>query len=274
MGDLQHIPFEALLTKEQPDAYLLKETEVSYAYSLSFLTHNKSISRTAKGDFVGFASGVFNYDELDSLTIAPQEVKTIEDIIGGNIYTYDEATKSTFLEELNNYKIIHLATHASAGSDPWIGFVDDKVNLIELYTTNNQGELVVLSACKTSLGEIAQGEGVFSLARAFFYSGANSVVSSLWSVNDKSTSYIMEDFYKNLKKGQTKSEALHHAKRNYINAHALPETSPYYWSPFVLVGDADIQLFKSNNDLIIITSVLLLLLLVSIYYYYRWKKRA
>ena len=72
--------------------------------------------------------------------------------------------------------------------------------------------IFVLSACNTSLGNIKEGEGVFSLARGFFYSGANSVVSSLWNVNDKSTSQIISSFYENLEKGKSKSSALRLAK--------------------------------------------------------------
>ena len=108
---------------------------------------------------------------------------------------------------MNNYKIIHLSTHANANDSisPWIAFKNEKLYLNELYTTKNQAELVVLNACNSSIGQLNNGEGVFSLARGFFYSGANSVISSLWNVNDKSNAEITLSFYQHLKKGKSKS---------------------------------------------------------------------
>jgi CHAT domain-containing protein len=94
---------------------------------------------------------------------------------------------------------------------------------------------------------MAKGEGVLSLARGFFHSGSKSVVSSLWKVNDKATSEIMTSFYDYLKEGQTKSEAINNAKRAYLNNHSLSEQSPYYWSSFILIGDAGTVELASSN---------------------------
>ena len=105
----------------------------------------------------------------------------------------------------------------------------------------------MLSACNTAKGELAKGEGVMSLARGFFYSGANTVVSSLWNANDKSTARVMRDFYKNLSHGETKSKALHLAKQNYIKTQLLSDASPYYWASFVLIGDTGTIQLANNN---------------------------
>ena len=99
--------------------------------------------------------------------------------------------------------------------------------------------MVVLSGCNTLLGEIALGEGVLSLARGFFYSGAKTVVASIWNTNDRAMSEIMTSFYDNLSDGQSKSEALNNAKREYLNNHDLSEASPYYWAAPLLIGDPD-----------------------------------
>ena len=147
------------------------------------------------------------------------------------------ATKNNFLTSSGDYKILHLATHASSSNNPAIYFSKDTLKLHELYTHKTNADLVVLSACETNLGEIKKGEGVFSLSRGFFYSGAKSVISSLWNVNDVSTSSIMKDFYTNLDLHQSKSEALNNAKRKYLKEHSLSEISPYYWASFVLIGD-------------------------------------
>jgi len=86
-----------------------------------------------------------------------------------------------------------------------------------------------------------------SLARGFFHSGAESVVSSLWDVQDLSTSFIMNEFYKNLRDKQTKSEALRNAKLTYLDTHMLTEASPSFWASFVLLGNTD-PLFKEQTS--------------------------
>ena len=119
-------------------------------------------------------------------------------------------------------------------------------------------ELVVLSACETGLGAEAGGEGLLGLQRAFQVSGARTVVSSLWKVDDTATRQLMERFYENLwVRKLPKGEALRQAQLWMLRGGHLeeadegagrgldfeesqesaPRTSPYYWAAFVLSGD-------------------------------------
>lgn len=255
-GNLQNIPFEAFITSQEENSYLIQETDVSYSYSYSFLKYNEQVKRESNQSFIGYSP--INFKELSSLQNSKVEVEDITAEFDGIAKIQDTATKEDFLQNSSQSSIIHLATHADAGKNPWIAFADDKLELHELYTYKNNADLVTLSACNTSLGEIAKGEGVLSLARGFFYSGSKSVVSSLWEVNDKSTALIMTSFYKNLKDGETKSEALNNAKRTYLNTHELSDQSPYYWSSFVLIGDAG-HLENDPNYLLYIGIGLLIL---------------
>lgn len=76
-----------------------------------------------------------------------------------------------------------------------------------------------------------------SLARAFTYAGAESVVMSHWRVNDKSSSDIMEYFYKYLSKGKNKDEALRLAKLEYLASAPPNAQHPFHWNNFVVYGD-------------------------------------
>ncbi len=97
-------------------------------------------------------------------------------------------------------------------------------------------DLAVLSACQTGLGKLIRGEGMIGLSRSFMYAGTPSVVVSLWSVSDMSTSILMKRFYENLiRKELTKAEALHLAQISMIKDESYAH--PFFWAPFVLTGD-------------------------------------
>jgi CHAT domain-containing protein/tetratricopeptide (TPR) repeat protein len=271
-GKLHNIPFEALTTNKDELNYLIKSRSISYAYSMSFLKENKKIPRTTKNDFVGFAPITFNSLKLSTLDNSLFELDNALSITNGSVYKNDKATKTAFLNNASDSKIIHLATHADASENPWIAFSDEKLNLQELYTFKNNAELTILSSCDTSIGKLAEGEGVMSLARGFFYSGSNSVVASLWNVNDKSTSFLMNDFYKNLKSGETKSEALRNAKLNYLKSHSLSEASPYYWSSFILLGDTN-KIDLGTNFTLLHYFIIGIILLIIIILFLKFKKK-
>jgi len=271
-GLLQSIPFEALITDTLTGAYFIESSEISYAYSITFLAQNQKISRNPQSELLGFAP--IEFKDLTKLPKTEDEIKKIQNHLKHKVYLGNEATSSQFLSAISDFNVIHLATHADASDSiaPWIAFSDRKMNLSELYTIKLQAELVFLSACNTSIGKHYTGEGVMSLARGFFSSGANSVISSLWNVDDRSTNKIVSNFYKNIKQQTTKSKALRKAKLNYIYSSSLNETSPYYWASFILIGDTGSIEIQDNNTifLLVIGSLFFTLLLV----FYRLKVKA
>ena len=113
---------------------------------------------------------------------------------------------------------------------------DGVLQMSEIMRLKLNADMVVLSACRTGLGKLLNGEGVLSLTRAFFYAGASSVAVSLWNVNDLATAELMKAFYLNLVRGLPKDEALRQAKLTLINGRHRPWQHPYFWAPFVLVG--------------------------------------
>ena len=107
-------------------------------------------------------------------------------------------------------------------------------------------DLVTLSACETGLGKEMGGEGLIGLTRAFQYAGARSVLASLWSVGDESTAELMTRFYRHLRAGKTKDDALRTAQLELIRMRVAPATAgrttptishPFHWAAFQLIGD-------------------------------------
>jgi len=239
---LLNLPFEILITNQTTNDFFINNVESSYAYSMSVLEQNQKKERKATKTFLGFAPVEFKHLGLNKLGTSKSELKAISAIFEGALFMEDSATKVNFFKELNNYRVIHLATHAAVddGANPWIAFSDEKMYQNEIYSAKNQSEMVVLSACNTSTGNMKKGEGVMSLARGFFFSGTNSVVSSLWPVGDKSSKELMVLFYQHLKKGDSKSSALRKAKLTYLNTVQEPELKhPYYWAGFIVIGNND-----------------------------------
>lgn len=139
---------------------------------------------------------------------------------------------------------------AGANQPPEIGRDDGVLTALEIAELDlRKADLVVLSACETGLGKASPGEGVLGLQRAFQLAGANTVVSSLWAVNDAATQKLMEKFYENLwSRRLSTGEALRQAqlwmmregpKLGFESPLEAPRelAPPFFWASFVLSGD-------------------------------------
>jgi CHAT domain-containing protein/Tfp pilus assembly protein PilF len=255
--------------------YLIEDFRISYAPSATALVNLKDRKNLAslRKDLLAFADPDYDFASISRKEIDPdnilrefylergfdfsplkysaEEVRQISKLIkkkARDIYTEKNAREEKIKNlDLQDYKIIHFATH---------GFIDEKVPLRsslllsldedptedgffqirEIYSTDLNAKLVVLSACQTGRGKLERGEGVRGLSRAFLYAGAESVVASLWNVNDKATSVFMKYFYRSLSQSLKKEEALQKAKLDMIESEY---GHPFFWAPFVLNGDAN-----------------------------------
>jgi CHAT domain-containing protein len=153
-------------------------------------------------------------------------------------------------EDMDKFKYIHFATHSlierkftkrsgivlSLDDDPQ---EDGILQMDEILNLKMDADLVVLSACQTGLGMLRSGEGIIGLTRAFMYAGTPSIVVSLWNINDRSTAVFMKNFYKYLMQGNDKSKALQLAKLDMLQSERPLYRHPFFWAPFVLIGDPE-----------------------------------
>lgn len=142
-------------------------------------------------------------------------------------------------------------THAHAGgrSEPGIEFFDRTLTLPEIYARRIPASLVALSACETGTGEYAEGEGVLSLARAFAYAGAESLMASHWSVNERATAELFAGFYAQIEQGVSRAEALRQAKLAWLDK-SQPDArkAPWYWAAITLSGaDGAVDLHENTD---------------------------
>ncbi len=272
-GVLNLIPFEALWSEREgfgltrhsftvvPSGTVLHllRTEPAKPTRLAFLGVSASESGVPKKKPV-LRSGLRIFRELfeirrSDLTALPStetEVKSIAKLVGtgSTLLLRAQATEAAFKSEpLEEMRVIHLALHGladttfpdrsalvfSAGGRPQ---EDGLLQAREIRKLPMNAELVTLSACDAGIGRIEGEEGVSSLVEAFLNAGARSVVASLWPAEDTYTKGLMEAFYRHLALGETKKEALRHAKMDMLRefGDAVP---PLYWAGFVLVGDGN-----------------------------------
>ena len=160
---------------------------------------------------------------------------------GSKLFEKAEATRANFFAFGGGAQVLHLATHGEWNLDDslknYLALAgSEKVAQEEIFQLLLEDtSMVVLSACNTAVGEGDQSGYVASLAEAFWLAGSRSVLASLWSVNDESTSLLMETFYTRLRAGDDKAEALRTAQLAVRAKEGFEH--PYYWSGFVLFGE-------------------------------------
>lgn len=280
-GALAYLPFEALLHNGK---YLIQNHRIKYEPSLTSLKmlkehdaeHPKDLLAVAGSNISeGNIGGSFKKNSLAALPSTLIEVDSIASHFKKvSLLENNNVSESAFkkLVRNNSYKYIHLATHGiidesdprksglalSAGNRITASSKDDGLlRSTEILGLRMNSDMVVLSACNTGLGKVVGGEGMLGMQRSFFYAGASTVVVSLWSVYDRSTAYLMNEFYKNLLADQQsgedwsdrflhwigwdtsvpfgyKAEAMRQAKLKMI--HNPLFNHPIYWAPFIVVG--------------------------------------
>jgi CHAT domain-containing protein/Tfp pilus assembly protein PilF len=291
-GVLQYLPFEMLTPEEGDDFrkldFLIRKYSIQYEWSIAFWLNEILHSETSDFQFLGFAPSFPNSNQdiaavepaLYRMELAPlmhsvAEVKNANTYFPGNLFLANKATESNFLQNAPKSQIIHLATHALTDDvqplKSGLAFTKDSIedgflNAYEIYNLNLPVDLAVMSACNTGYGQIAEGEGVMSLGRAFSYAGCKSVVMSLWLANDQSTSTLMENFYLNLSLGMAKDEALRKAKIDYLENADQLTAHPYFWAGMIAVGDMSPVFSNSflTMGLLIFIGVILALILLFI----------
>lgn len=260
---IYQLPFEVLGLNKK---FLVEEKAIRYSSHLRFVHVNDNIMQEdTKAEVSIFAP---EYPKKDvafttrsvpySLEGAQEEAQAIKEIFRTTAFIGEEATKDQFIAHKSDGSVLHLAMHATMDEEyPEFSHFNfpknEKLYVEELYALKIPVELAVLGACNTALGKQDNALNLKSLHRAFSFSGTKATIASLWEVPDMSTKTIMVDFYKNLKKGKTKSEALQRAKINYLRETDNPKLRhPYYWAGFVLYGDDTPVTHLSKSYLIFI----------------------
>ena len=245
-GEIFLVPFPAL--KNAQGQYLIEQHTLSTAPSIQTLgllnAQRQTFSLAAPAVVVGNPTmPVFGTEQLQPLPGAEQEARSIAKIFKTQALTGHQATKAEVLKQMQSASIVHLATHGLL--DTVQGDIPGAIALArstndngllsasEIFDLKLKANLVVLSACDTGRGDI-KGDGVIGLSRSFVAAGVPSVVVSLWTVDDASTSSLMSEFYQNLQVNPNKAKALRQAMLTTMKQY--PKVAD--WAAFTLIGES------------------------------------
>jgi len=239
-GILHYLPFQALTLEGK---YLIESYEIGYSPSASVLGHVFDKKKTVKKAVLALGNPNLGNPQM-TLPYAEVEVRDIRQFFNQTtVLTQNQASESAFKQSAGNYDILHIASHGEFNQDtPLLSCLrlapgndeDGRLETAEIFELNLNAYLVTLSACNTAMGKMASGDELMGLTRAFMFAGAPSIMSTFWSVNDKSTSVLMKHFYAN-PKSMNKFAAMRQAQLEMIGN---PEyRHPYYWAAFQVIGD-------------------------------------
>lgn len=241
-GELHYVPFPAL----RDGLYLVDRFEISYAPSAAVLKLCRDMQSEISDTKSQTPDGSRRKgDKLVALGLADRETPHIADEINalGSLFpgaiklTAQAATRENLMRVAPQARFLHLASHGYFRRDnPMFSFLklaDSHLNFYNLLDLKLSAELVTLSACHTGVNMVFPGDELHGLMRGFLYAGAPSLVASLWAVSDRSTAELMREMYTHIRAGETKRAALRRAQLAIKDDYG----HPYYWAPFVLMGN-------------------------------------
>jgi CHAT domain-containing protein len=264
-GRLHLVPFDALV--DDGGKYVVESHSVTYAPSATgffLLTMQNRRPRAFSHTLLAVGGVPYSGGELKQVALTrgydPSNLNdlpaTIDEVRAAELAVHDpsntillgaDATESALKKaDLGRYRFIHLAVHGFASnvdpdrsalllrSDPAHG-EDGFLQASEIVQMRLNADMVVLSACDTALGPVEGEEGIAALSRAFLLAGARSVVSTLWSIDDTFSSFMMKQFYGHLAAGSSPAIAMAAAKRDMVSKYGR-SAPPYYWAAFVVEG--------------------------------------
>ena len=231
-GLLHQVPFHAL---HDGTDYLIERYEISYAPSATIylLSQQRKPQELGKALVVGADDDSIPMALVEAQQVAHQLAETHPQL---QLRIGAQATLQQVQADIANCDIVHLACHGLFRHDnPLFSSLqlhDGRLTAADVVRLKFNGALVTLGACESGRSEVIAGDEMLGLPRAFLGAGASSVLVSLWLVHDETTAEFMQSWYAHIQQGQPRAQALRAVQR----AIKSQRSHPYYWAPFVLMG--------------------------------------
>jgi CHAT domain-containing protein len=226
---LHFLPFHSFYDGAK---YLIDRFEISYAPSASVLKYCLEKDEVCGHSplFVGVAD--------ENAPLVAEEIDSLSRLFpDSHVLLNEQATRQAFAQQSGKSAFLHIATHAVFRQDnPMFSSFklgDGWLTALDLFSISCQTNLVTLSGCQSGLSQVTGADDLLGLMRGFLYAGARSLLVSLWNVDDESTTALMVHFYGHWQQGVAKSAAFRSAMLEVRDRYP----NPFYWAPFLLVGN-------------------------------------
>ncbi len=254
-GQLHRLPFNAFL--DNANRYLIEKYSIGMLPSASVMEFLKE--GTTRNTHMLIMSNPYIEDyEPDQVPIfgTVKEAVALAGIFENARHLTGKDATETVLKKYGDVpSILHIASHAEFNeSNPLLSRLllagddtgDGSLTVNDLYNMDLNSYLVTLSACETGLGKNKNGDNIIGLVRGFFFAGAESIVNTLWKIDDEYSTIIMVNFYKNLSL-YDKQEALRQAQLHFLRN---VRSDPYFWASFQITGSSGLppeKVFVKND---------------------------
>jgi CHAT domain-containing protein len=247
-GILNRLPFAALPIEGAADSPVaLERFTLSYLPAATLLADSNSTGARRAKSLLAMAPA------SSRLKYAVAEARSISTLYlpDALLLSGEAATESAFKKQAGGYQMLHLSTHGYFNTrNPLLSGLalepdsgnDGRLEVHEILSLPLQARLVTLSACVTGLGSgyfnaLPAGDEFVGLTRAFLLAGSQSVLSTLWEVDDRSTVELMQRFYRGMERAGQAADPAQSLVDAQRRLRSSPEFQhPFYWAPFVLVG--------------------------------------
>lgn len=266
-GILHHFPFAALITSPRNldfrknqhvvrPKFFIEEKQLAMLPSASLLPIVKKSEQRGRDKALIIGNPIYPAKNWANLPGAESEASMVASNFDSDksiVLKKGDATETKVKSELPNFPIVHFATHGEFDEDALKSKIlfskseedDGYLRAEEIFDLDLNANLIVLSACQSGQvggmerGRLPSGDDLIGLTRSFIFAGTPSIIATLWFVDDKATSVVMENFYKKfIQESMDKAAALNLAQLVVLNDEEnIDWKHPFYWAPFFLSGD-------------------------------------
>ncbi len=254
-GALANLPFELLVAKRpeieaMPSVsaayrhlpYWGRELPIAYFHSLNLMLTSSASKPPKHASLAVFApryAGAYHLKQNESIS------SELSPYLSSTSFSFEKATKARLLNEMPRYAYSHVSVHGYPNEEsPWDAYLQfaphdsslERLYVHEIYTLELPGSLVTLAACDVGKGRLEAGEGILSLARAFRYAGASTVIQSRWRADARVASMLFPSFYQELAAKESSLAAFSLARKEFLEEAPIGLTHPHFWANFAHWG--------------------------------------
>ncbi len=275
-ASLWDLNFELLFPGNKPQAH-----DIVYMTGIDYLKTNYPGNKKT-GKIIGFIPEFKDSKDFLSQPNSKKLGDILKNEFGAKVFYGKFATESQLKKNARDYSLLHISTHGIIDEDDPMATRlilspdttnDGKLKLNEVFGLTLNNTLTVLNACSTSKGKYRHGIGKNSFAFAFRFAGSDNILTSLWPIDEATSTDIIKTMYKKIEQGNSISKALYLAKQEFVKNAPQDLKHPYYWAGLNLIGNPEIYAQHDSGYIEYLKYIAIFLVLFLLFFLYNRKRK-